>query len=414
MRRSVQLLCLLWFLVSLASSASAQEGLPVTTHVVLPGDTWAALAARYRSAANELQAINRQFNRMRQPAIGSVIQVPSAQEPVAGRLERPVAGGLLAIGAASRTSPWQLAIRNGLHSPFRPLLHTPLLLPSGNELPRELPSGFNSLELSHLVAWPGVALGVRANIAPGLPTKIFLGEHVVASFSKGEHLVGLVGTGAFFGSGEPELTILSDAKPIWSQPWRFQDGSWTFEQITLTGEAANIDQASIAEERARLFQIWSIDSPEPLWNRPFTRPLAEFLSYSSDYGARRSYNGGPYRSYHEGVDFSAYGGTSVLASARGTVVLAEFLFVRGGAIILDHGLGVYTGYYHLSEVNVEVGQVVEPGQLVGAVGSTGLSTGNHLHWDLLVGGIWVDANSWMESGLACWILDGYGQPCSGS
>ena len=73
------------------------------------------------------------------------------------------------------------------------------------------------------------------------------------------------------------------------------------------------------------------------------------------YGARRSYNGGPYNTSHEGTDFAAYGGTAVTAPAAGTIVLAEPLAARGGAVIIDHGLGVYSGYYHLSTVGAEAG-----------------------------------------------------------
>jgi murein DD-endopeptidase MepM/ murein hydrolase activator NlpD len=111
------------------------------------------------------------------------------------------------------------------------------------------------------------------------------------------------------------------------------------------------------------------------------------------------------------VDFSAYGGTEVYAPADAKTALAEQLHVRGGAVILDHGLGIFTGYYHLSEVHVAAGDLVEAGQLLGRVGSTGLSTGNHLHWDLLVGGTWIDAMAWIEQDMACWILVGVVQNC---
>jgi len=140
-------------------------------------------------------------------------------------------------------------------------------------------------------------------------------------------------------------------------------------------------------------------------------PITDYLEITSPFGARRSYNGGPYRSYHEGVDFSAYGGTPVMAPAAGTVVLAEKLFVRGNAVIIDHGLGVYSGFYHMSEIDTAVGEQVQPGQIVGAVGTTGLSTGNHLHWDLLIDGVWVDGQAWLAQGMGCWILTGWGQEC---
>jgi murein DD-endopeptidase MepM/ murein hydrolase activator NlpD len=191
-------------------------------------------------------------------------------------------------------------------------------------------------------------------------------------------------------------------------------GEWTFDQVTLTGEAAAIDAESRRLERERLFILWSQATAVPQWTAPFQLPIESYLEISSEYGARRSYNGGPFSTYHEGLDFSAYGGTPVYAPAAGTVVVAERLYVRGGAVIIDHGLGIYSGFYHLSEVVAEVGQKVETGQLLGNVGTTGFSSGNHLHWDLLVDGIWVSPAAWLEQDMACWILEGWGMPCTPS
>ena len=82
---------------------------------------------------------------------------------------------------------------------------------------------------------------------------------------------------------------------------------------------------------------------------------------------------------------------------------AETAYVRGGAVIVDHGWGIYTGYYHMSDVAAEAGQWVDAGQHIGGVGTTGLSTGNHLHWDLLVGSVWVDGLAWLEQDMGGWL-----------
>jgi murein DD-endopeptidase MepM/ murein hydrolase activator NlpD len=91
--------------------------------------------------------------------------------------------------------------------------------------------------------------------------------------------------------------------------------------------------------------------------------------------------------------------------------LAEFLDVRGGAVIIDHGLGLYSGFYHMSEILIAPGASVTTNQEIGKVGSTGLSTGNHLHWDLLINNTWIDPGDWVNSNRACWLSEGYGQPC---
>jgi murein DD-endopeptidase MepM/ murein hydrolase activator NlpD len=86
----------------------------------------------------------------------------------------------------------------------------------------------------------------------------------------------------------------------------------------------------------------------------------------------------------------------VVAPAAGTVVLAEPLVVRGNAVVIDHGAGQYTGYWHLSQLVASAGQSVKPGDLIGLVGTTGLSTGNHLHWEMRLHGVAVDPLQWVQ------------------
>jgi murein DD-endopeptidase MepM/ murein hydrolase activator NlpD len=396
---------------SLLLTAAVQNPVP-TPHFVEPGDTWNALSWRYGVTPAELQTANPQPNPLQQPAIGTTIQIPptSLAPRPNGRLIHLFAGGLLSYAAAHNLNPWRLALENGLDNPYRPLSFQPLYIPGTTPL-KELPAGFLTLELASVPPQPGRAVAFRGVRETAEPLTAILGTQTVTTFTNGPHIVGLTGTGAFLPPGDYGLTIHAGDNPLWSQPVRFVPGEWTFSSLTLTGAAAEIDQASIQEERERLFAIWNQASPSPQWTTPFQLPIESYLEISSQYGARRSYNGGPYSTYHEGVDFSAYGGTPVYAPAAGTVVIAERLYVRGGAVIINHGLGIYTGVYHLSEVVAEVGERVEPGQHIGNVGTTGLSTGNHLHWDFLISGIWVDATAWLEQDLACWLLEGWGTPC---
>ncbi|MCB8920473.1 MAG: M23 family metallopeptidase [Ardenticatenaceae bacterium] len=388
---------------------SAAQSAPAIQHTVLPGDTWDSLTWRYGLSAEDL-APYRTINQVRQPVIGSVLLLPDRGINRAGVMLRSEAGGLLATAVTHHTTPWAIALQNGLTHPYLPLNYQPLFLP-GTDAPRDLPVGFSDLQLSAIPARPGQALALRGVTAQPLTTTVKLNLQAFNSFGNDRTQVALGGTYNFYGSGQPELSIQPANAPGWSQPWQFIDDQWDFEQITLTGTAAQITQEDIDKERARLFEIWNMATPDVQWNAPFREPLDSYLFISSNYGARRSYNGGPYNRSHEGVDFAAYGGTPVLASASGTVVVAETLYVRGGTVIIDHGLGVYTGVYHMSSVLVNVGDVVQTGQIVGEVGSTGFSTGNHLHWDLLVNGTWVNAQAWTEQNLACWIAEGWGRPC---
>jgi murein DD-endopeptidase MepM/ murein hydrolase activator NlpD len=121
---------------------------------------------------------------------------------------------------------------------------------------------------------------------------------------------------------------------------------------------------------------------------------------SSPFGGGRSYNGGPVTSHHSGTDFAAPEGVPVHASARGRVAWTGYLATRGESVMIDHGLGVFTGYHHMSQINVVEGHFVERGDVVGLNGATGLATGPHLHWELIIRGVNVDPVFWIYEGVA--------------
>lgn len=114
------------------------------------------------------------------------------------------------------------------------------------------------------------------------------------------------------------------------------------------------------------------------------------------YGSERFYNGIASGSPHWGIDIAAPKGKRVYAPAGGKIVLAEDdLYYSGGTIILDHGAGVSSTFLHLSSVDVEVGQLIKKGEIIGKVGSTGRSTGPHLDWRMNVHDVRVDASLWV-------------------
>lgn len=395
------LLCLLPLFQLLQPTKTTAQ----TAVLIHPGDQWRTLAWRFGVDETALRQQAGEINPYRQPAMGSELLLGAtvAQSGTAVFLN----GESLLRTAVSHNVPLhQLASQNNIQNPYAPHVGT-IFVPQPESVPRILPPAFDSLELSQMPATPGQAVGWRGQIREGSGVAGWLNGRSITTATSGSRALGLTGTGAFQGSGNLRLDIQTN-DGFWSQPWRFQDTTdWAFQQLTLTGDAALIDQEAINAERARLFELWEQATPQPLFDGAFQTPVDSFLTISSSYGARRSYNGGPYRTYHEGVDYAAYGGTAVTAPASGTVIVSEFLYVRGGAVIIDHGLGIYSGYYHLSSLAVEAGQTVQTGTLLGEVGTTGLSTGNHLHWDLLVNAVWVDALAWQEQQMASWILTGW-------
>lgn len=144
--------------------------------------------------------------------------------------------------------------------------------------------------------------------------------------------------------------------------------------------------------------IYANESPEKLWNGPFILPVQAVITTA--FGTARSYNNGPVSTNHSGTDFAVDTGTPVAAAAAGRVVFAGMMTTRGLSVIIDHGLGVFTAYHHLGQLNVTEGQMVTQGEIVALSGMTGLATGPHLHWELVVGGENVDPVYWTFEGVA--------------
>jgi murein DD-endopeptidase MepM/ murein hydrolase activator NlpD len=173
-------------------------------------------------------------------------------------------------------------------------------------------------------------------------------------------------------------------------------GPYATENIQLApGREDLLDPELIQAEQEQMVDLWSQVSPRPLWEGTFGLPIAS-NRVTSPFGTRRSYNNGPVGGFHTGTDFGAGNGTPIYAPAAGRVALAEELVVRGNSVLIDHGLGVFSGYWHQSDLAVQEGQTVQPGDPIGYVGDTGLVTGNHLHWEMRVGGIAVDPMQWTE------------------
>lgn len=165
-----------------------------------------------------------------------------------------------------------------------------------------------------------------------------------------------------------------------------------FPTRRLTVDQAFVDPPEsvterIAEETRLVAAIWKASPPDRLWTGPFVRPVPH--PANSAFGTRSVFNGQP-RSAHGGADFLSPAGTPVKAPNTGRVVLVRNLYYSGNTVILDHGLGVFSYFAHLSEMAVAEGETVEPGVVVGKVGATGRVTGPHLHWTVRVSGARVD------------------------
>ncbi len=168
--------------------------------------------------------------------------------------------------------------------------------------------------------------------------------------------------------------------------------------LSLPPDMVDLDAKTLErvnQEARKLQALFQIFRDERLWEGVFIRPVEGEIS--TGFGLNRIING-QQRSQHTGVDLRAEKGTSVLASNHGVVVLVDELFFTGKSVLLDHGWGLYSMYFHLSEVLVKEGNLVRTGAILGRVGSTGRSTGPHLHWGIRINGARVDPFALLKIG----------------
>jgi len=169
------------------------------------------------------------------------------------------------------------------------------------------------------------------------------------------------------------------------------DGRYEKESIHVQKSKVNPKSKAVkkrtAKEYAEAMKIYRTITPKNYVSSPFIVPMSSKIT--SDFGKARIYNdvlGG----YHSGTDFRAKVGTPIIASNDGKVVLAQNRFYSGNSVIIDHGEGIYTCYYHMSEFKVKKGDFVKKAQVLGLSGATGRITGPHLHFSARVGGLQVD------------------------
>jgi murein DD-endopeptidase MepM/ murein hydrolase activator NlpD len=187
------------------------------------------------------------------------------------------------------------------------------------------------------------------------------------------------------------ITVASAAGPL-EATYQLTVIAKKFPTRTLKVDEAFVNppasvQPRIAAESKEQQAVWNAPASERLWSAPFVRPVAD--PANSAFGTRSVFNGQP-RGAHSGADFLSPAGRPVKAPNAGRVVLAKSLYYSGNTVIIDHGLGVFSFLCHFSKIEVAVGDMVTPGQVVGLVGATGRVTGAHLHWTLRVSGARVD------------------------
>jgi murein DD-endopeptidase MepM/ murein hydrolase activator NlpD len=303
------------------------------------------------------------------------------------------------VAVVSGDNPWALQACNQLPGGWAALpgdvLFTPAQQATG---PGALPSPLTAFNVDGGAFIQGKTAVLRATGSESFALGGEWIEKTIHFFPSEGNLVALQGTPLTAENGTFPLTIsgtTAEGAPFgFTQFVRVQSGNYPTESLSLT-DLSTLDSEISNAESARITGMVLEATPEKRWSGYWGAPHPYIDVINSEFGVRRNYNQGAYEGFHYGVDFGGGVGIEVWAPAAGEVVFAGLLDVRGNVTIIDHGWGIYTGYFHQSEILVEVGQQVSPGTLIGRVGNTGRSTGAHLHWEVWAGGVAVEPMDWL-------------------
>ncbi len=387
-------------------------------HVVQPGETLRSIAEMYHLSLDDLAARN-QIEDVNTVYVGQILSIAGQPAPTAvavapaAVVEELAPQSLIHVVQAGETlfriatryglTVNDLARANSISDPTLIYAGQQLIVPNVTPPPLalDLPPIVTALDIMPLLLVEGQSGRIRLTTAqPVQVTGTFLDRlvHAAAEQDGTRHTI-LVGVPMFTAAGIYPLTLtLTDSNgqvTLLNINVQVLAGNYGSETINLLADRSGLLDPNVENAELQLLQnVMGVFTPTRQFSGPMGLPAAAAMT--SWYGSKRSYNGGPFDRFHSGTDFAGAPGTPVLAAAPGYVVLADTLNVRGNATVIDHGWGVFTGYWHQTEIYVHVGDYVTTGQVIGTIGATGRVTGAHLHWELWVNGVPVDPMQWVR------------------
>jgi murein DD-endopeptidase MepM/ murein hydrolase activator NlpD len=366
------------------------------------GENLRSMSRRYGLEQDHLARVNRVVN----PSsvyTGWMLVVPLDADPdLFSRTQLKQEQSLLEMAIAAESNPWKVASFNNLGGPSIALPGDVLLLPGeSDEGPAAVSDHIQNISLEPARPMQGKTIVLKVTAPQGLELHGSLAGIELNFFSYQDGYLAIQGIPAMLEPGlysiDLEGEFSTGGKFSYSQAVLVRSGNYPYDPPLLVDPETLEDEVVNQEE-----ELWSslalLVSPDKLWDGPMGAPVPIHFSecWTSHFGSRRSYNGSEYKYYHAGLDFCGGVGTELYAPSPGRVVYTGSLVIRGDVVVLDHGWGVYTAYAHLSEILVAPRERVETGQIIGKGGSTGRSTGPHLHWEVWVGGYPVDPMDWLE------------------
>lgn len=374
----------------------------LTAETIPLGATLTSLSVQHQFPLSMLIKLNKVTSPEEVYAGSSLILPISDQAGLMNAQVLKPAESLLETASKINSNPWLIALQNNLDqtwqaTPSRPLFYASNA-PDATQAINPIPL-LKNLQFDEMPIIQGHTVEITAAGDPGLVIAGKLNGKTLHFFSSQDGLYySLQGLHALTPPGLIDFE-LSISKPdstsfSFSQRVLLQSGFYP-EDPPLTVDPTTVDPENIKNDNEIVNRIMSVVSPEQLWTGKFREPVDEPVCYKSGFGVRRIYNGQP-TGIHGGLDYGVCANLNIYAPAAGTVVFAGPLTALGNATFIDHGRGVFTGYGHQNEIKVNVGDHVEPGQLIGIIGATGRVTGPHLHWEIWVNGTQVSPTQWLQ------------------
>lgn len=375
------------------------------TEIIAFGDSFRSLVRRTQVSAEQLMKMNRLVSPSElYVGINLIIPRQEGQQELSTRINIGTGESLLELAVKQNTDVWSLTELNKSRGTWDALPGDVLYSPAeGGGTATGLPSAFLSATITPLPMVQGGTQVIRVQTKDNLPVTGLLVDHPLHFSASASDQFALQGIHALQEPGVYPLRlqiILPDGSiQLFEQMVLVLNGNYLNDPILFV-DPVTIDPAVTEPENQNIIAITSPFTPIQYWSDFFTSPSVNPDCFNSRYGNRRTYkvinSDSEVTGFHTGLDFCGGEGLQIFAPAPGKVVFAAPLTVRGNATIIDHGLGVYSGFWHQSQILVNVGDLVTQGQVVGLVGGTGRVTGAHLHWEVWVNGVQVEPLDWLE------------------
>lgn len=293
-----------------------------------------------------------------------------------------------ALGTRSRRTPLPLETRlredGSPPSPALPMFRLAcFLLALATTLPA-LAEGFITRLLNKPV--PGGVAVIELGDSTTPPRVRYQGKPTLVIREDGQRWIAIIGLPLSTTPGMQQVEVDGSTRDFRVEPREYRAQHITLKNqrhVTPNPEDLRRIERELAEQTAAYRQYSSRQPSNLLFDRPVDGPL------SSPFGLRRFFNGEE-RNPHSGLDFAARAGTPIRAPAAGQVILTGDYFFNGKTVFLDHGQGLISMFCHLSAVEVNVGDQLKRGDILGKVGATGRATGPHLHWNVSLNDARVD------------------------